>query len=116
MHSTESLFRPITHPCAPPGQIDFFRIHALALDRLGDVLTLLLPDGAETADAFWIGSHPERPKLVKVSLLSGAWEELDSGRTGRDLVSLTANQFGLKQAIAARRLAAWLGADAVRYA
>ena len=77
------------------------------------VLTLVLPDGAQTDDARWIGSHPERPVLVSVSLLSGAWEEPDTGRTGRDLVSLVAHLFGLSQAQAARRLAADTGAIVV---
>ena len=96
-------------PYTPPGRLDFYRIHAHALDRLGDVLALLLPDGAETDDARWIGSHPKRPLRISVSLLSGCWEEVDTGRTGPDLVSLVAHLFGIRQGEAARRLAQWLG-------
>ena len=101
---------------APKGKLDFFRIHSLTLDRLGDFLTLILPEGSETYDARWLGAHPLRPILVSVSLLSGAWEEPDTGRAGRDLVSLTAYLLGVSQTAAARRLAAWLGASEVRYA
>lgn len=111
----ESLFTPPIIPYTPPGKIDFFRIHALALDRLGDLLAVLLPTGTETDDARWLGCHPDRPMLVSVSLLSGCWDEPNTGRAGRDLVSLTAHCCGLSQAAAARRLAAWLGAEERRY-
>lgn len=111
-----SLFQPPVIPYVPPGRLDFYRINALALDRLGDILDLLLPAGGETPDAYWVGAHSARPMTIRVSLLSGAWEEINTGRTGRDLISLVAHLFGLPQAAAARRLAAWLGASEVRHA
>jgi hypothetical protein len=114
-HRHDSLFRPPEIPQVQPGRIDFFRIHALALDWLGDLLAAVLPIGTETDDARWQGCHPDRPLLVTVSLLSGCWEECSTGRAGRDLVSLTAHLLGITQAAAARQLAEWLGAEVRRY-
>jgi hypothetical protein len=108
-------------PRAPtPGRIDFGRIHAFALDRLTDLLALVLPIGVETASAtgawVWLGSHRDRPVIVAVNLLTGAWDEPVTGQGGPDLVSLTAHLFGLRPVEAARRLAAWLGVEARRHA
>jgi hypothetical protein len=106
--------RPITRPWQPPpptpGRVDFFRIHALALDRLGDVLMWFLPEGSKTGlGTFWEGHHPTRQLMVRVSLLSGAWAEPDTGASGKDLVSLTAHLFGLPQGKASVALARKLG-------
>jgi hypothetical protein len=108
-------------PRAPrPGLIDFGRIHAFALDRLPELLKLVLPIGTESASPtgawVWLGSHPDRPVIVAVNLLTGAWDEPDTGQGGPDLVSLTAHLFGLRPVEAAQRLAAWLGVEARRHA
>lgn len=103
-------------PYAPPGRLDYFRIHAYALDRLGDVLAAFLPEGMEQPGACYIGQHPDRPIPVTVSLLTGAWNEPQTGASGRDLVSLVAHLFGFNQAQAARKLARWLNIAAVAYA
>lgn len=112
--------RPVTGRWEPPpptpGRLDFWRINALALDRLGDVLTAFLPVGQETEGAYWEGHHPARPIMVRVSLLTGAWAEPDTGRSGRDLVSLTAHLFGLKPGQAAVRLARFINVEVVAYA
>jgi hypothetical protein len=111
--------RPLTAPWQPPastpGRIDFWRINALALDRLGDVVTTFLPVGGETDDAFWEGYHPERPSMVRVSLLTGAWTEPNTGRSGTDIVSLIGHLFGLRQGLAAARLARWLNVEVVAH-
>ena len=111
--------RPLTVPWQPPpstpGRLDFWRIHALALDRLADLLAAFLPVGSETADACWEGWHPQRYVLVRVCLLSGAWSEPSTGRSGPDLVSLIAHLFGLRQGAAAARLARWLDVEVVAY-
>lgn len=108
-------------PRAPiPGQIDFGRIHAFALDRLPELLKLVLPIGTECASPtgawVWLGSHPDRQIIVAVNLLTGAWDEPVTGHGGHDLVGLVAHLFGLRPIEAARRLAAWLGVEARRYA
>ena len=113
---THPITRPWQPPYTSPGQLDFFRIHAYALDRLGDVLATFLPHGAELPGAYYVGSHPDRPILVRVCLLGGAWNEAETGQSGRDLVSLIAHLFGMSQAQAARKLSAWLGIAAVAHA
>jgi hypothetical protein len=107
-------------PRAPmPGQIDFGRVHAFALDRLSELLVLVLPIGTEspspTGAWVWLGSHPDRPIIVAINLLTGAWDEPTTGHGGRDLVSLVAHLFALRPVEAACRLAAWLGVEARRH-
>lgn len=99
----------------PPGQLDFWRIHAFALDQLDDLLAVLLPNGTREG-ATWGGWHPDRPGMVNVCLLGGAWDEPGTGRGGRDLVSLVAYLGGLGQGQAARWLASWTGIEGRRYA
>lgn len=87
---------PVSRPWEPPaprlGRIDFWRCHGLALDNLGTLLDRLLPRGGETpCRTYWEGSHPARPLVIRVSLLSGAWTELDTGKSAADLVSLVAH-------------------------
>jgi hypothetical protein len=104
----------------PPGGIDFHRLHCLALDRLPELLALLLPEGQEGGTAAgawaWHGWHPLRPELVQVCLLGGTWTEPNTGRSGRDLVSLYGHMFGVGNGRAARMLAEWLGAEVRAYA
>jgi hypothetical protein len=93
--------------------LDFGRVNAFALDRLDELLTLVLPIGAEIATPAgrlaWEGWHPDRKIIVRVNLLTGAWDEPVTGLGGRDLVSLAAHILGLQQIQAARQLAAWCG-------
>jgi hypothetical protein len=103
-------------PDPRPGELDFWRIHALALDRLGDVIGWFLPEGVETDDGYWQGLHPDRPILIRVSLLTGKWTEPISGRSGADLVSLVAHLFAISQPKAAAALARKLGANVVAHA
>ena len=108
---------PVRQPA--PGELDFARINAWALDRLGDLLRLTAPLGRrETTPAgaiVWQGFHPARPLIVQVCLFTGAWAEPVTCKGGRDLVSFAAHVFGLSPGAAARRLAAWLGIEAVRH-
>lgn len=103
-----------------PGQMDFWRIHAFALDRLDELLELLLPEGAEGITnrgiVAWTGWHPDRPTIVVVNLLTGAWDEPQTGRGGADLIGLVAHLCGLGQGQAARWLADWTGIEGQRYA
>jgi hypothetical protein len=104
-------------PRSVQGRIDFFRIHALALDRLAEVIAVILPIGEEGPSArgrwCWRGHHPNRPAVVQVCLLAGAWYEPDSGRGGVDLVSLYSHMFGVKNSRAAAMLADLLDCDLV---
>lgn len=96
-----------------PGGIDFVRLHALALDRLDDLLADMLPEGSDvvTADGWiaWRGRRPGHASPVDVDLLIGRWDQYDTGRGGHDLVSLRAFlDDGSTMGRAARSLAAWL--------
>jgi hypothetical protein len=103
-----------------PGAIDFRRLHCLALDQLDELLAVILPDGQEAKSWggrwCWIGSHPLRPEPVHVCLMVGVWNEPNSGRAGRDLVSLYAHLFGISGSRAAHLLAQFLGAEVRNYA
>lgn len=115
----QSPFRlqdPLDIPAPTPGRLDFFRIHAYAWDRLDDVIAWFLPEGEETPDNHWAGHHPLRPMTVRVNLLTGAWAEPETGRSGRDLVSLVAHLFGMKQGAAAAKLAKKLKIEVIAYA
>lgn len=103
-----------------PGGLDFWRIHAFALDFLPELLAVLLPEGARTitgggADA-WVGWHPDRPEPIAVCLLGGAWDEPGTGAGGRDLVGLVAHLTGQGQGQAARWLAGFCGIEGRRHA
>ncbi len=111
----EPQLRPV-----PPGGIDFHRLHCLALDRLPELIAMALPDGREIGDGrgrwCWAGSHPQRPELVHLNLLTGSWDEPNTGRAGLDLVSFFARVFGLSPGRAAHEMARWLGAEVRQYA
>ena len=115
-HPPFRLMDPLDIPAPTPGRLDFFRIHAYALDRLEDVLAWFLPDGQETPDVHWAGHHPLRPVNVRVNLLTGAWDEPETGRSGQDLVSLVAHLFDMKQGEAAAALARKLKVEVIAYA
>jgi hypothetical protein len=97
------------------GKIDFYRLHCLALDRLPQLLHLTLPYGEEVAGPggtwCWLGSHPDRPEIVRVELLVGTWDEPNTGKSGRDLVSFFGHMFGLSPGRAAHEIAKWMGAE-----
>jgi hypothetical protein len=115
-----AMHPPVKTPYTPPGGINFFRLHALALDRLDELLDDILPDGHEgPTDAghwAWHGSHPERRELVQVDLMVGAWTEPNTGKSGKDLVSLYGRIYGVSNGRAAHMLAEWLNADVVAHA
>ena len=100
--------------------IDFHRLHCLALDRLEELLDFLLPEGHEGATAggrwSWNGHHPQRREMVQVCLLVGTWAEPNTGKSGRDLISLYGHMFGVSPGRAAHMLAEWLGAEIRAYA
>lgn len=102
------------------GGLDFWHIHAHALDQLDDVLGALLPHGAtgrtELGSIAWIGSHPDRPETVQVCLLTGRWHEPGTGRGGPDLVGLVAYLTGQGQGQAVRWLAKFYRIEGRRYA
>ena len=99
-----------------PGDIDFWRIHAFGLEVLDELLSILLPIGAEgfttLGSLAWIGSHPDRSTVVAVNLLTGAWDDPVIGAGGPDLISLVAHLAGIGQGQAARWLAEWCGLPA----
>lgn len=103
-----------------PGGLDFWHIHAHALDQLDDLLGALLPHGAtgrtELGSIAWIGSHPDRPETVQVCLLTGRWNEPRTGRGGPDLVGLVAYLTGESQGTAARWLARFCMIEGRRHA
>ena len=102
------------------GGLDFWTVNALALDRLEKLLAILLPEGfdgfSDAGGRAWIGSHPDRPVTVAVDLLSGGWDELDTGQGGSDPISLVAHVAGIGQGQAARWLADWIGTRGRRHA
>jgi len=103
-----------------PGALDFWHVHAHALDQLDELLGALLPHGArgrtELGSIAWIGSHPDRPETVQVCLLTGRWHEPATGRGGPDLISLVAYLTGQGQGQAARWLARFCKIEGRRYA
>lgn len=110
------LLDPVAVPDPKPGRLDFFRIHALALDRIEDVIDWFLPEGRDVGGAYWEGHHSLRPEMVRVNLLTGAWAEPNTGQSGQDLVSLVAHLFGMKQGAAAAALARKLKVEVIAYA
>lgn len=112
----------LTPPRRPTraGGIDYFRLHALGLDRIDELVREWLPDGSEIAtDTGWIAWRGRRLGLaspVDTDLLTGRWDQPASGRGGHDLVSLRAFIDGTRMGRAARDLAAWLKAGLHRAA
>jgi hypothetical protein len=97
------------------GQVDWWRVHAWALDWIDELLEIVLPDG-ELIDGgtVWRGRHdPQSPWFI-VTLLSGAWSEPASGRRDDDLIGLVARVYRLPMRRAAIKLAQLLGIEAVR--
>ena len=98
------------------GEIDYWRVHAFALDRYGELLSRVLPLG-DFSDCYttWRGRHDERGNWITVSLLSGAWSDPTARKYGSDLVGLIAHIYRLTSRRAAIRLGQWLGIEAVRH-
>ncbi len=103
-----------------PGHLDFWRIHCAALDRLDELLALLLPNGREGSTALgelvWVGLLPHWQGIIFVNLMTGAWNEPAAERGGRDLIGLAARMGGMGQGQAARWLAEWTGIEGRRHA
>jgi hypothetical protein len=98
------------------GQIDYFKVHAYALDRLDELLGTVLPDGDFTDNGTaWRGRHDERAHWITVSLLSGEWFDPIARKRGNDLVGLIADVYRMSRRRAAIRLAQQLGIEAVRH-
>jgi hypothetical protein len=97
------------------GQIDWWRIHSYALDRLDELLAVVLPHGELVdGDTAWRARHDEYSPWIVVQLLSGAWSEPATGKRGADLVGLVARIYGMSHRRAAIFLAQQLGIEAVR--
>jgi hypothetical protein len=94
--------------------IAFARIADAALSNAETLTGRWLPNGRREG-AEWVALNPTRADnkkgSFKVSLRSGAWSDFATGDAGGDLIALAAYLFGLKQADAARKIAAALGID-----
>jgi hypothetical protein len=96
------------------GQVDFWRVHAYALDRLDDLLAAVLPHGDFTEDGTWRGRNDEHGHWIEVSF-SGNWHDALASKRGHDLVGLVAHIYRMSRRRAAIRLARLLGIGAVRH-
>jgi hypothetical protein len=98
------------------GAIDYYKVHAYALDRLHEVLCHVLPlhelidNGAK-----WRGCRGGRSPIFEVSLLSGEWQCPTLKKRGTDLVGLVACAFTLRRSRAAILLAQELDIEARRH-
>jgi hypothetical protein len=97
----------------PVGIINWWRIHAYALDRIDEILPLALPDGDLTEEDDWRGRHDEGAPWFIVNRLTGTWSEPASG--GSDLAGLIAAIYGISMRRAAIKLASQLGIEGVRH-
>jgi hypothetical protein len=97
------------------GQIDYWKVHAFALDRLDEILTAVLPQGDFVdAGTAWRGRHDDHAPWIIVSLMTGAWSEPATGKRGDDLVGLISRIYKMSPRRTAIRLAGWLSVEAVR--
>jgi hypothetical protein len=98
------------------GQVNFWRVHAYALDRLDELLEHVLPaHELINGDTTWRGRANAHGNWTEVSLLSGEWFDPKAHKRGNDLVGLIAHVFRMSRRRAAIRLAAELGIEAVRH-
>ena len=99
----------------PRRSINFRRVAQAAANRSDEILRQWLPEGRREAGE-WCARNPRRadgrPGSFKVNMKTGLWADFASGDSGRDLVSLAAFLFGLRQDEAARRVADMLGISA----
>jgi hypothetical protein len=95
-------------------RIAFKRIAGDALRHADIIVRRWLPDGRREGPE-WIAINParydQRKGSFKVNLSTGMWSDFATGQRGGDLVSLAAYLHGLKQAEAAKRIAAMLGIE-----
>lgn len=98
------------------GQIDYWKVHAYALDRLPELLCMILLDGELTdGGTTWRGRHDPAGDWFEVSMLSGQWCNASRRRRGWCLVGLVADIYRMPSWRAAQRLAQQLGIEAVRH-
>ena len=94
------------------GGVDFGRVNAAALPVLPALLERWLPDGRRLG-AEYVARNPTRADRragsFSVNIRTGRWADFATGERGGDVVSLAAYLHGLRQAEAARKLAAMLG-------
>lgn len=100
----------------PRTDIDFLEINRAALCRYPGLLMEWIPGGRLVGREF-TARNPlrgdRRPGSFSINVLTGRWADFATGDSGGDPVSLYAYLRGLKQAAAARELAALLGVDDV---
>jgi hypothetical protein len=97
------------------GQVDYWRVHCFALDRLDELLGIILPDGDVIDGSAWRGRHDARCNWITVSLIGGQWSDQKAMKRGRDVISLCSHVYGMKPRQAAIGLGQWLGIEAVRH-
>jgi len=99
------------------GEIDWWHVHAHALDRIDELLPRIL-SGREAADdeVTWRGRHDATGPPIEVSLLTGRWFDHTAHKRGYDLVSLFAHIYRMPPRRAALALAEWCGTEAIRHA
>jgi len=98
------------------GQVDYWRVHAWALDRIDELVHVVLPDGGFIdSDTAWRGRRNERGNWITVALLTGAWFDPVASKRGSDLPGLISHIYRMSRRRAAIRLAAQLGVEAVRH-
>jgi hypothetical protein len=95
-------------------RIAFRRIADAALDHADTITRRWLPDGRREGTE-WVSLNPtrndHRAGSFKVNLKTGAWGDFASGDAGRDLISLAAYLFRIRQGEAALRIADMLGIE-----
>ncbi|RTL88103.1 MAG: hypothetical protein EKK29_05865 [Hyphomicrobiales bacterium] len=97
---------------SPHGRIAFRRIAEKAAAHSELIVTRWLPDGRREAGE-WVSRNPKRADKrlgsFKINLKTGAWGDFATDDRGRDLISLAAFLFDIKQRDAAIRVAEMLG-------
>lgn len=92
--------------------IDFGLIKSRALDSIEAVLNRWAASGKRQGDEY-LPTNPTRsdskPGSFSINLKTGAWSDFATGDKGGDLVALVAYLDGVRQSVAAERLAAFLG-------
>jgi hypothetical protein len=99
------------------GQVDYWRVHAYALDRILELLPKALPWDADIIDhhTAWRGRHDKCSNWITVSLMTGRWFDSTASKRGDDLPGLIAHVYRMSRRRAAIRLAAMLGIEALRH-
>jgi hypothetical protein len=91
---------------------DFERINSAARAVLPLLLSRWLPGGRRVGRE-WVALNPKRADRhhgsFRINMITGRWADFATGDAGGDPISLAAFLFDLRQAEAARRIAAMLG-------